>query len=368
MKTFYEPILTHCGFPVVDNGSKAIIELIHLIVKAFLEKERREISIDMVIRAVRKENGIDLPKEDIPTDVKQGMFSLLGFLTMLFDIPKDFSEDHLYLSERIDPFILYTHKPIEETAFPVGTLIASLGVFIPRRKKQEPRSIENWPPKQQPSMDLNSSTLNAYALINIGKLKIEWSELFSMHLRFDRNTRTVTFFRFPSFCALNCSQPGEKTLFDHIIDDWRQPVSAAVDPNRSMFREALLSYRLLFGQSSDSRRLFRSHEKSRASQGGYTDQLLVRLCGQSRTIVQTTDDDTFYEQAFYDSVIDFPHYGHRLEELQRRDIERWVLNWYVLMLTIVTIVLALVQIGLKACQVRLAQVQVELAKRALVEE
>ncbi|KAL8842377.1 MAG: hypothetical protein Q9176_002766 [Flavoplaca citrina] len=323
----------------------------------------------MVIRAVRKENGIDLPKEDIPTDVKQGMFSLLGFLTMLFDIPKDFSKDHLYLSERIDPFILYTHKPIEETAFPVGTLIASLGVFIPRRKKQEPRSIENWPPKQQPSMDLNSSTLNAYALINIGKLKIEWSELFSMHLRFDRNTRT----------------PGEKTLFDHIIDDWRQPVSAAVDPNRSMFREALLSYRLLFGQSSDSRRLFRSHEKSRASQGGYTDQLLVRLCGQSRTIVQTTDDDTFYEQAFYDSVIDFPHYGHRLEELQRyvsarksrnikdlwqdrRDIERWVLIWYVLMLTIVTIVLALVQIGLGACQVRLAQVQVELAKRALVEE
>ncbi|KAL8982858.1 MAG: hypothetical protein Q9205_002759 [Flavoplaca limonia] len=307
----------------------------------------------MVIRAVRKENGIDLPKEDIPTDVKQGMFSLLGFLTMLFDIPKDFSEDHLYLSERIDPFILYTHKPIEETAFPVGTLIASLGVFIPRRKKQEPRSIENWPPKQQPSMDLNSSTLNAYALINIGKLKIEWSELFSMHLS--------------------------------IIDDWRQPVSAAVDPNRSMFREALLSYRLLFGQSSDSRRLFRSHEKSRASQGGCTDQLLVRLCGQSRTIVQTTDDDTFYEQAFYDSVIDFPHYGHRLEELQRyvsarksrnikdlwqdrRDIERWVLIWYVLMLTIVTTVLALVQIGLGACQVRLAQVQVELAKRALVEE
>ncbi|KAL8888506.1 MAG: hypothetical protein Q9215_004072 [Flavoplaca cf. flavocitrina] len=328
----------------------------------------------MVIRAVRKENGIDLPKEDIPTDVKQGMFSLLGFLTMLFDIPKDFSEDHLYLSERIDPFILYTHKPIEETAFPVGTLIASLGVFIPRRKKQEPRKAQN---RMVGAVQHALKVRSKYEDSNFLPLpKFLCSELLAARredsLRSVGNRQTIVI-------ALVLTDDRS------IIDDWRQPVSAAVDANRSMFREALLSYRLLFGQSSDSRRLFRSHEKSRASQGGYTDQLLVRLCGQSRTIFQTTDDDTFYEQAFYDSVIDFPHYGHRLEELQRyvsarksrnikdlwqdrRDIERWVLNWYVLMLTIVTIVLALVQIGLKACQVRLAQVQVELAKRALVEE
>lgn len=169
------------------------------------------------------------------------------------------------------------------------------------------------------------------------------------------------------------------------MDIWDEPESTLADANRSMFREALLSYRLLFGQNFDSRSLFRSQEMKRASSNGYTDQLLVRLCGSSDEIGLLTDDDTFYEQPFYDSVIDFPHFGPRLEFLQkyistrksgnikdlwqdRRDPERWVLIWVVLMLTIVTIVLSLVQIGLGACQVRLAQVQVELAKRALMEE
>ena len=169
------------------------------------------------------------------------------------------------------------------------------------------------------------------------------------------------------------------------MDDWEQPDNILANVNRSMFREALLSYRLIFGQNLDSRRLFRFQEKKRASKDGYTDQLLVRLCGNSKDISVMSEDHTLYEQAFYDSVVDFPHYGPRLEILQRyvsarksrnikdlwqdrRDPERWVLIWIVLMLTVVTIVLSLVQIGLGACQVRLAQVQVELAKRALVEE
>lgn len=150
------------------------------------------------------------------------------------------------------------------------------------------------------------------------------------------------------------------------MDIWNQPESALADANRSMFREALLSYRLLFGQDLDSRRLFNSQEKKRASNGGYTDRLLVQLCGHSKDICKVTDDDTFFEQAFYDSVIDFPHFGPRLEALQkyvsarkprnikdlwhdRRDPGQWVLIWIVLILTVVTILLSLVQIGLGAC-------------------
>ncbi|KAL8892043.1 MAG: hypothetical protein Q9192_005669 [Flavoplaca navasiana] len=124
------------------------------------------------------------------------------------------------------------------------------------------------------------------------------------------------------------------------MDDWEQPDSILADANRSMFREALLSYRLIFGQNLNSRRLFRFQEKKRASKDGYTDQLLVRLCRNSKDISVMSEDHTLYEQAFYDSVVDFPHYGPRLENLQRyvsarksrnikdlwqdrRDPERW---------------------------------------------
>ncbi|KAL9035570.1 MAG: hypothetical protein Q9180_004793, partial [Flavoplaca navasiana] len=100
------------------------------------------------------------------------------------------------------------------------------------------------------------------------------------------------------------------------MEIWNQDETELADANRSMFREALLSYRLLFGQNFDSRSLFRSREEKRASSDGYIDHLLVRLCGSSKDISTLTDDDTFYEQAFYDSVIDFPHYGPRLEVLQ----------------------------------------------------
>lgn len=166
------------------------------------------------------------------------------------------------------------------------------------------------------------------------------------------------------------------------MDDRKFPKSTLADANRSMFREALLTYRLLFGQNFNSRRLFNKKERKRASKDGHIDQWLIRLCSSPKEISKLTGDDTFYEQAFYDSVIDFPHYGPRLEVLQkyvsakksrnikdlwqdRRDPEKWVLIWIVLILTVVTILLSLVQIGLGACQVRLAQVQVKLAEMAL---
>ncbi|KAL9039220.1 MAG: hypothetical protein Q9180_002657 [Flavoplaca navasiana] len=369
-----------------------------------LAPRRREISIDMVIDAISKRNGIISSRGDPPVDVRQGMFSFLGLLTMLYDIPRDFSKQDLEISKPSNPDVLIKHRPLEDTGtMPLGTLLASFGVFIPRRIRPEPITIENWPPKQPDSIELSTSVLNAFAITRIGKLKIKWSELFSTHLMFDRNTRTLTLFRFPTFCALNHSRHGERTLFDQyvmaphnlvflvlmywgsVMEIWDQDESELADANRSMFREALLSYRLLFGQNFDLRSLFRSCEEKRASSDGYIDHLLVRLCGSSKDISTLTDDDTFYEQAFYDSVIDFPHYGPRLEVLQRyisarksrnikdlwqdrRDPERWVLIWFVLILTVVTILLSLVQIGLGACQVRLAQAQVELAKRALMEE
>ncbi|KAL9635754.1 MAG: hypothetical protein Q9204_002506 [Flavoplaca sp. TL-2023a] len=400
---FYQPILDFCGFLPTNDVAQSTIRLVGSTADIMKRRVDRKISINKLICDVGKENGVDFDPKHLPPNVKQGMFSLLGFLTMLFEIPKDFSKEKLYLLRPVDPLVLYTRKPLDDTKIPMGVVIGSLGLFIPIQKEKKRRTLKDWPPKQPDSVDLNTSVLNAFTLTKIGKINIEWSELFSTHLMFDRNTRTLSLFRFPIFCALNCSRAGERTLFDQyvtetgwvqdlnliavhsIMDDGKHPESVLADANRSMFREALLSYRLLFGQEFNSRQLFRIHEKKRASISGFTDQLLVRLCGSSKDIADLTDSETLFEQAFYNSFIDFPHYGHRLEVLQkyvsarksrnikdlwqdRRDPERWALIWFVLILTVVTIVLSLVQIGLGARQVRLAQVQVELAKRALMDE
>lgn len=156
------------------------------------------------------------------------------------------------------------------------------------------------------------------------------------------------------------------------MDAARNTIKIHADANRAMFQETLLTYRILFGQDRDARRLFRSQEKERASAGGITDPLLIRLCGDDQDIAQLTHEDIFHEQDFYDSAIDFPWYGNHLVFLQeytsrrkarnvkdlwrdRRDPERWVLVWLVIILTVISIVLSLVQIGLGAAQVRLAQ-------------
>lgn len=211
---YYQPILDYCCFSQMEDKAPAVVHLVKLVSSIMRKRTDREISIDDVIHDVGANNGVVLPDRGHPVNVKQGMFSLLGFVTMLLEIPKGFSQDKMFLAKPLNSTILYTRKPLDDTKLPLGVLIASFGVFIPRRRKQDPVSLDDWPPKQPESIDLSTSVLNAYAMTKVGKLKIEWSELFSSHLIFERNTRTVSVFRFPTFCALNCSRQGERTLFD----------------------------------------------------------------------------------------------------------------------------------------------------------
>ncbi|KAL9034748.1 MAG: hypothetical protein Q9180_005235, partial [Flavoplaca navasiana] len=315
IKDYYQPILSACGFPPLEDKAQSMLRMVEFVVDIIKNRTGRKISINTVICEVGQKNDVGLDSKNLPSNVKQGMFGLLGFLTMLFEIPQQLTAK-LEIAKPVEPLVLPTRKPFSNTKLPMGVLLASFGIFIPSRRGPEADSLNTWPPKYPDSVNLNTSVLNAYALTKIGKLKIEWSERFGSHLIFDRNTRTLFLFRFPTFCALNCSREGEQTLFDHIMDDREQPDHILANANRSMFREALLSYRLIFGQNLDSRRLFRFQEKKRASKDGYTDQLLVRLCGDPKDISVMSEDETLYEQAFYDSVIDFPHYGPRLEILQ----------------------------------------------------
>jgi hypothetical protein len=52
------------------------------------------------------------------------------------------------------------------------------------------------------STDLYVSTLNYDSLRTIGKVRLKWVDSMSNHLELDTRNRTLSIFRFPSFCAL----------------------------------------------------------------------------------------------------------------------------------------------------------------------
>ncbi|KAL8774590.1 MAG: hypothetical protein Q9209_000963 [Squamulea sp. 1 TL-2023] len=395
VQDFYQPILDSCGFDLTDDKADSIITLVEAVAGYIRNETERQFNINSVYEAMCKKNGKVTKAGNIPINVRQGLFSLFGYLTMLFDTPnfknpspreRSFSATTLAILEPFNPLILMTEKPIDHTNKEIGRLLGSFGDFVPRPKKKPLASIRQWPPKQPDSLELSTSVMNIYALTNIGKIKLIWSDLFGAHLMFDNDKRTLTLFRFPTFCALNHCPAEKRTLFDHIMDADSGPDGPTVMgqdiANRSMFQETLLTYRLLFGQNRHARWLYNTREKKRASAHGKTDPLLNRLCGERKNISHLTKEDIFYERGFYNSKKDFPHYEKRFIILHtytkdrkarnvrdvwrdRREPERWVVVWFAVIFSIVTIVLSLIQIFLGGVQVKIGKAQVRLAEAQL---
>jgi hypothetical protein len=148
---------------------------------------------------------------------------------------------------------------------------------------------------------LHESSLNYSSLFRIGRVRLKWVDTLTAHLAFDRSTRTLSVFRFPSYCVTNvlrkhdvkvlkkcvfgygpfplppfvhsipCTVSSPKLARIPIADKKLTPrlvyssITAKLLPLHcytdspqepfALHREVLLSYRLLFGQSSSSRKL-----------------------------------------------------------------------------------------------------------------
>lgn len=135
--------------------------------------------------------------------------------------------------------------------------------------------------------------------------------------------------------------------------------------------EILFSYALIFRDEEKSRKLYRKHQRLRASEarGGVDEPLLDSMCGLHSTgeIRKSQGVKVLHSV----TKADIPILWTRLQELQdfilqeqpwdlqtlwqdRRDLLRWYTLWALLVLGVIGIVLALVQIALSAAQVSLA--------------
>ncbi len=146
-------------------------------------------------------------------------------------------------------------------------------------------------------------------------------------------------------------------------------------------QEVLLSYRVLFGQSRSSRKLFLNREKCSAATTSVPhllDPLLHVLCGKrdaksirsSSSLWPDTCEDSngeLLEQDVYDAALDFRLLGDRLLTLQafntrqrpsrirdlwrdRRDPLQWYTFWLVLIIGGLSVLLSMMQCGLTAAQ------------------
>ncbi|KAH0565850.1 hypothetical protein GP486_000747 [Trichoglossum hirsutum] len=214
---------------------------------------------------------------------------------------------------------------------------------------------------------VNPAEFNASLLRNLARINIQWVDVMAPHLEFDKATNTLFLFRYPSFCIANIpsnEDPHTRGVIHGCaaradgMSQWASETEVT-----QLLYEILLSYRLLFGQTKDSRRLFQSMKVFEGEPIEAHDPLLPLLCG-SKTIALPT---SCKEREFYRLSRDFPILRSRIASLQqqmsilkprgwreiwqdKRDSAQWYTFWAVIAIGGSGILLSLIQVILQAAQ------------------
>ena len=143
--------------------------------------------------------------------------------------------------------------------------------------------------------------------------------------------------------------------------------SSNIVGTQSYLREVLLSYRILFGNDSKSRKLFRTKERHQLQQTGSYDQGLDDLCGRDTARSRARNHVSLHVDSVYNAAFDFPHLGTRLLKLHtysvaqnpsklkelwddRRNPLQWFTFWAVIFVGGISILLGVIQTGLSIGQ------------------
>ncbi|KAL4799259.1 hypothetical protein BDV19DRAFT_295066 [Aspergillus venezuelensis] len=245
---------------------------------------------------------------------------------------------------------------------------------------------------------LYAARLNFSSLTTLGNIEIKWVDTLSEHLSFNERDRCLSVFRWPSLCAavITGSEPSglvakiaSWTLHGQIIHSHGTGSYDPID-YLDIFREILLSYRLLFS-TSRSRKLLQKATSKMEKNGEYVDPFL-ETCIQPTSTSPSTWASCFYRadvqaplntnyfpksvqddngslkylEAF--SMSDLPNYGGRFLVLQEwndrqeprsvktiyhdfRSFPQWLTLFAVIFFGVGALVMGLGQIGLAGAQV-----------------
>lgn len=245
---------------------------------------------------------------------------------------------------------------------PLAILLKAFGNLLPARSSSD--NVASELSKQAFSWtSLSPSDVNAYLLHTLLRVNIQWVDTLSLHLDYDKPTRSLSIFRHPSFCVAMLQSKG-------VIYSFASTESNPIDPRATsaeitnFLQETLLSYRLLFGQTKASRRFFRNMSKSETVLLCNPDPLLQPLCLDQYFAHSMVPPD----RTFYVTDRDFLVLGPRVKRLaddlkvakpksfidllhDRRDTLQYWTFWFVVIVGGSGILLGVLQVILATIQV-----------------
>jgi hypothetical protein len=348
---------------IIDFAPGTILYRIFIAVNQFV-RESQSPSIDEIIEHLQEERIFGLSDDETALGPAQRLliFAILGWQTMLYlpsfnTCPLSQLEIHQHVGQPNSRLVYDTFRMSADLADrPMAILLKGYGNLLPARcpgltkvASETSRVVSSWNP-------INVAEMNAYFLFSFLNVNINWVDTLALHLDYDKSSRTLSLFKYPSLCVATLETTGALYAF-------ASPDSSDLDPRADfdeiteILQETLLSYRLLFGQKQASRKYFRQLAESEPSLVQNPDPFLYQLCATKLFTHRSVPQDRFV----YFANRDFPVLGERVELLEKelrgtkpknwkelvrdkRDTTQYWTFWLVAIFGISSLVLSLAQV------------------------
>ncbi|KAI1802971.1 hypothetical protein F4811DRAFT_554357 [Daldinia bambusicola] len=332
------------------------------------------LSIDDIVQRLSDAGSITISGDRQLKSATDLVFSIIGWKTMLYR-PDTLScpPSEICIADEMNGHRGGCHLRLKQfrasKSKPLPEFLLGFGLMLPPPSYN---TLED--PEEIKAFDLVKSvkpiTLNAYLLTTIGGITISWTDCLACHLEFDKSACVLYIFRYPSFCMGSLGDSGRSVIHSCASDLANNNHWATRQDVTELLGEVILSYRLLFGQHSKSRKVFRKSRPFEHVPKNGRDGYLSDVCGKNRSSLPLG----IKERDSYELTRDFPHLRARLVALivyldekkarswkelwlDNRDSASWLTFWAVLIigglglfLTFTQVVLQITQLALDARQ------------------
>ena len=140
----------------------------------------------------------------------QMIFAVLGWLTLLFEPEYPTTPGCICIVRPVDQdgdvirsntLTAYKNQIEVVADLPIHQLLRHFGMLIPvpvaSREELQAEGVR--------SDQLSTNYLNYQILSNVAGIKVQFVSSLSLHLEFDKRSKALKIFRYPSFCRLICS-------------------------------------------------------------------------------------------------------------------------------------------------------------------
>lgn len=354
----------------VDLSPNCVFYRVFMAVDEYIRRDDN-LSIDEIVQYLTEDSILEstMVHPDVIPAQRLLIFAIVGWQSMLY-LPSFNTCSlrelaiHNDINQPDSTLVFDTFKISAELADrPMATLLKGYGNLLPARSheltivaSETSRMASSWLP-------INPQETNAHLLQVLLRIDIRWVDTLALHLDYDKSTRTLSLFRYPSFCIAMLQSRGALYSLASTNLSSSDP-RASYDEITDLLLEILLSYRLLFGQSKPSRKLFRYLLHSNSDLSHNADPFLYSICTQKRFAHRYVPQD----HVIYFISRDFPVLGRRVELLatelkdakpktwkdllrDRRDTTQYWAFWLVAIVGGISILLSLVQVILQAIQI-----------------